>query len=273
MAPKRPAELEPDQLHGNHGKSRRVEGGIKAPQPLLEWCPFVPQLCPFHLVHEGDYGIVTLASEIEESLEVPEPMPERLDENLARPALCNEKIQPTNTELDRRPSLSAHQDDAPHTINPRLLLLQEPFAQEGPAQHQDRVAFREPAKHDEVVERRPVVQHYDQNQYIQSQAADFPMVQNSQEIDKTDGDSTNKFPYSCNVCHKEFQLKSSMNRHEKAFHSTGEDSAFACTFCNKRFSRNDSLLAHARKHHKVELPHVARRSRGQTSATTSSAPV
>ncbi|KAK8191450.1 hypothetical protein HDK77DRAFT_431214 [Phyllosticta capitalensis] len=56
MAAKRPAE--PGQPPNIPNKSRRVEESIGGKSdPVLEWCPFKAELCPFHAEHDGHWAV------------------------------------------------------------------------------------------------------------------------------------------------------------------------------------------------------------------------
>lgn len=69
-----------------------------------------------------------------------------------------------------------------------------------------------------------------QNRTVQQQeAARHDPQDEAVTVEKT----IDELLYTCNMYYKGFKLKSSKDRHEKAFHSAGGNAAFACPLYNK----------------------------------------
>ncbi|KAK8226611.1 hypothetical protein HDK77DRAFT_431215 [Phyllosticta capitalensis] len=132
MASKRPPEME-TPTHGQLAKRRKIANVVGARQLLSEWCPFVPELCPFHLEHSGELGIKETSSfQFEESLKAAPPLQDLASDYSSDPTLSNEPISflAVKTGHSRSTKMSTPIHDDNPTVDPKLLHRRESVLQQ-----------------------------------------------------------------------------------------------------------------------------------------------
>lgn len=100
---------------------------------MSEWCPFVPELCPFHLEHSGELGIKETSSfQFEESLKAAPPLQDLASDYSSDPTLSNEPISflAVKTGHSRSTKMSTPIHDDNPTVDPKLLHRRESVLQQ-----------------------------------------------------------------------------------------------------------------------------------------------